>query len=307
MAKVTLDAARALFKDLGYDAEVVNSWSITKITEKVNGLPGSLKGKKPKKTDTKKTLAAIIASRDEDEDVKVVGGKPGAKPAKGSAGKPGKKKARDEDDEEDDDDEEEQEEDEAETEDDDDDAGDDDDEDGDADDEDDTDDEAEEDEEVSEDDEADDDSEDEESDDEESEEDEDEDSDDETDDDEEDEVAATAKKPGKKGGGKPSKNGKPVKKGGGAAFQSAGRNGSPGVIDSIIEFLCAASARKPLSKEDIHEKLKKRFKERSADSMWTTINIQVPSRLKADRGVIVKKNENGYWIEALPAKKKVKK
>jgi hypothetical protein len=70
----------------------------------------------------------------------------------------------------------------------------------------------------------------------------------------------------------------------------------PGVIASIVEFLSAASATRPLTKKDIHARLVRRFPERNADSMWTTINIQVPSRLLVDRNVRVEKNDKGYWI-----------
>lgn len=72
----------------------------------------------------------------------------------------------------------------------------------------------------------------------------------------------------------------------------------PGVIASIVEFLKDASEKAPLTKKDVHEKLKERFPDRAPESMWSTINIQIPNRLKVDRNVVVHKNENGYWVNS---------
>lgn len=70
----------------------------------------------------------------------------------------------------------------------------------------------------------------------------------------------------------------------------------PGVIASIVEILKTGSAKKPLTKTQIHDRLKKKFPDRPEASMWTTINIQVPSRLRVDRNVVVQKNTEGYWV-----------
>lgn len=78
--------------------------------------------------------------------------------------------------------------------------------------------------------------------------------------------------------------------------KKAGGNGKPGVIGSILEFLQAASAKKPLTKEQIVAKLANRFKDRDPESMAKTVNVQVPSRISAEKGVNVEKNENGYYI-----------
>lgn len=71
----------------------------------------------------------------------------------------------------------------------------------------------------------------------------------------------------------------------------------PGVIASIIEFLSAASEAQPLSKNALHEKLKERFPDRQPSAMWSTISQQVPNKLRVDKGIVVHKNEKGYWIE----------
>lgn len=70
-----------------------------------------------------------------------------------------------------------------------------------------------------------------------------------------------------------------------------------GVIDTIVTVLKKATAKKPASKLDIHEVLKKKFPERNAESMWTTINIQVPGQLRSKKGLTIQKNEKGYWID----------
>lgn len=77
----------------------------------------------------------------------------------------------------------------------------------------------------------------------------------------------------------------------------AGKNGAPGIIESIIEFLRTGTSGRPLTKDEVLKRLTKRFPDRSADAMKTTISIQIPSRIKSDRGIVVRKNENGYWIE----------
>lgn len=70
-----------------------------------------------------------------------------------------------------------------------------------------------------------------------------------------------------------------------------------GVIASIIEFLGKASAKKPLSKADLAEKLSEKFPDKEKNSMASTINVQVPNRIRKDKGIEVSKNENGYWID----------
>lgn len=78
--------------------------------------------------------------------------------------------------------------------------------------------------------------------------------------------------------------------------ESAAKNGGPGIIASIVEFLTAATEEKPINKERILAKLVKRFPDRGPDSMKNTINIQVPNRIKTDKKLNVIKTENGYYI-----------
>ena len=82
------------------------------------------------------------------------------------------------------------------------------------------------------------------------------------------------------------------------AFKGAASNGRPGVINSIISILQGATERKPVTKKEIHASLVKLFPDRTADAMQTTVNLQVPSKLRKDKGLTVQKNENGYWMDA---------
>lgn len=77
-------------------------------------------------------------------------------------------------------------------------------------------------------------------------------------------------------------------------------NGRPGVIQTIYDYLCKRSERKPGTKEEVHQLLVEKFPDRSPDSMWTTVNTQVPSRLTKERAKVLS-NDKGYWIDAAPA------
>lgn len=77
----------------------------------------------------------------------------------------------------------------------------------------------------------------------------------------------------------------------------ADKEKKPGVISTILETLQAASAKKPVSKEDIVKKLVAAFPDRDEDGMRKTVNVQVPTRLGSDKGVTVQKNEAGYWVD----------
>lgn len=113
------------------------------------------------------------------------------------------------------------------------------------------------------------------------------------DEDEEDDDDDEEEKPAKK----ESKKGKPFPKG-------AGKDGKPGVIASIVEFLNAASEDKPISKKRLTKKLAERFEDRSAESMAKTVNVQVPNRLMKDKGMNIIKTDKGYYVgEGKPAKK----
>lgn len=73
--------------------------------------------------------------------------------------------------------------------------------------------------------------------------------------------------------------------------------GREGVIATIISLVSVATKKKPITKEAIHEELKKKFPERAAESMWSTINIQIPGRLRIERGLIIEKVEGGYFLD----------
>lgn len=130
-------------------------------------------------------------------------------------------------------------------------------------------------------------------------EDSDEDADDSDDDSDDDDEAPAAAKPAKKKkketkpAAKPAATNGKKKKGASGGIKSAG---GVGVIGSIVEFLKAGSAKKPVSKTELVEKLSARFPDRSPESMKATVNVQLPNRLRVDKELDVQKNDNGYWI-----------
>lgn len=106
--------------------------------------------------------------------------------------------------------------------------------------------------------------------------------------------AEPAKAQAEKNGKASEKKGKTVgkgkgKKGGGGAAKG------PGVIAKIAEILQAATAKKPITKEQIVAKLVKAFPDREESSMKGTVAVQVPSRIANERGIKVKKNDKGYY------------
>jgi hypothetical protein len=313
--KITKAQAQQLMIGVGgFEKKVVEAWKDDRLVQKVNKLPQLIdENKKVKDKTLAKLLKDVLAAKEEDEEItlaadKAAGkggkGKPAPAPAKGGKGK-GKAAVEDDDEEEEDDTDDEDEESDDDGDDEDDDADADEDESEDSDDDEDSDDEEESDadEEDGDDDSGDDgdDEEDSDEDDEDSDDDGDEDADDEDDDtesdededeseddedEEDDDVETTKKKPGKKGGkasAKPSANGKAKEKG-------------PGIIQTIADILATASEQKPLTKDKIHEKLCKKFPDRDKESMWTTVNLQVPNKLRTDKGINVQKNAKGYYI-----------
>lgn len=289
----------AIFKALGFAAKAVDGWSDDMLLKKLNKLPQLIDdGKKLKDKKLDKLLQEIVAHVEDGGAVELAAGKAGKKdkaaaPAKGKAKGKGKKAAADEDDEDDDSDDDEEED--ADDEDDDD-SDSDDEEDGDDDEDgDDSDDDEEDDEEESEDEDDSDDDGDEDADDEDEDESDEEDEDDSEDDedDEEDDVPATKKKSKDKGKGKGGKDDGAAKK--------------PGVIQAIINCLEGATEDKPVSKKSILKVLVKKFKDREESAMQTTINVQLPNRLKTEKGLNIQKNEKGYWIAKGKAKVKAKK
>lgn len=103
---------------------------------------------------------------------------------------------------------------------------------------------------------------------------------------EEDKVPLKPKK-----GAKPAKGAKGAKK---AAKSTEPKK--PGVIATIFEIVQTATAKKPLSRDDIFAKLVDAFPDRDADALKSTVQTQVPSRIAKERGVTIEKNEKGYWI-----------
>jgi hypothetical protein len=317
--KVKKADALKVFAAINFKA--ATGWSDDRMVVKLNKMPtlvdeATIKTvlKKDKATGT--LLKQIIEAVENEETVELAGGKEKAgktpPPAKGKAAKGKKAAAVEDDDDEEEDDEEEDEEDEEEEEDSDDEDDEEDEDDTEDEDSDDEEDEEDDDEESVEDDDESDEEEEEDSDEDEDDSEDDEDDDDEDDsddddsDDEEDEEETVATKTKNKKGAAPAKAGKVDK----AAAKAGGKNGKPekgkappkkaggaGVIGSIVEFMAAASEKKPLSKKGLLEKLKKRFPDRPGEAMMTTINIQVPNRLKVNKGILVSKNENGYWID----------
>jgi hypothetical protein len=69
----------------------------------------------------------------------------------------------------------------------------------------------------------------------------------------------------------------------------------PGVISSIVELLSAASKEKPITKDQLVERLAKRFPDRDPKAMRVTCNVQLGSRIERERGIKLHKSEDGYW------------
>jgi hypothetical protein len=70
----------------------------------------------------------------------------------------------------------------------------------------------------------------------------------------------------------------------------------PGVIESIIEILREHDESNPISKTAIVQQLAVRFPDRSEKSMKSTVDQQVPSKLRKERGLMVRKNKRGCWL-----------
>jgi hypothetical protein len=69
-----------------------------------------------------------------------------------------------------------------------------------------------------------------------------------------------------------------------------------GVIATIIEILKTTTAKKPLSKDEIVQRLVKKFPDREEKSMASTVMIQCGGRLQKEGKLEVKKNEKGYYV-----------
>jgi hypothetical protein len=260
--KIAREAAVALFVALGM--KTASEWSDARLISKLKKLPETMdEGAKIEDEDSKKLLKGVLKALEAEEDIEITAeekaDKKKDKPAKEEKKASKKAKAEKEEEEEDEED--------------DDDSDEDDDE------------------------ESDDDDEDEEDDDDEEEEpakkskkdkkaDKKSSKKEESDDDEEEEEDEVEIKKSKKKDGKKGK--RPEK---------AGGKDGPGVIGSIIEFIQAASKKEPITKQEMADKLAKRFKDRDRDAMMKTINVQVPNRLNKDKKLnVVKHEKGGYYI-----------
>jgi hypothetical protein len=77
------------------------------------------------------------------------------------------------------------------------------------------------------------------------------------------------------------------KKKGGATGVGKG----PGIIATIEEMVKGATKAKPITKDAILTALKAKFPDRDAESMSRTVGIQLPHRLKADKGLKIESVE----------------
>ena len=69
---------------------------------------------------------------------------------------------------------------------------------------------------------------------------------------------------------------------------------APGVIASIVEFL---EAGKAMTKEQILNRLVKRFPDREPSALIQTINCQVPTRLRKEKKLKITKTFDGYLLK----------
>ena len=68
-----------------------------------------------------------------------------------------------------------------------------------------------------------------------------------------------------------------------------------GVIASIVSII---QSNGPISKEQIHKRLVKLFPNRPAVGLKSTINAQIPNRLNKEKGLKIKKDDEGrYFIK----------
>lgn len=129
------------------------------------------------------------------------------------------------------------------------------------------------------------------------------------DDEEEDEDAKPAKKKAAAADDDDEEEEEAPKKKGKAPPKSAGGEGKPGVIATIVNTLKAATEDKPVTKKKILKVLVAAFPDRDESSMQKTVNVQVPNRVKADKklnvvSVELEGGKVGYYIaEGKVAKK----
>lgn len=72
----------------------------------------------------------------------------------------------------------------------------------------------------------------------------------------------------------------------------------PGKIKTLVEFLIkAGKTGKHLTKEAALDKMKAAFPDDDSNKMRTTVNNQIPTRLRDVRGIHVWRSETGYYID----------
>lgn len=83
----------------------------------------------------------------------------------------------------------------------------------------------------------------------------------------------------------------------GAAFNDK----RPGVLAKLVELLVNASEASPITKVGILDALCVAFPERDRIKMKATLDMQLPSGLRYEKGFVVSKNDKGYWLPAAVA------
>lgn len=79
-------------------------------------------------------------------------------------------------------------------------------------------------------------------------------------------------------------------------IEKAGKPGKPGIIASIVECI-EGSGKKGITKEEILNVLIERFSDREPQSMKSTINVQVPTRISKEK-FEVKALDGGRYAKA---------
>lgn len=71
----------------------------------------------------------------------------------------------------------------------------------------------------------------------------------------------------------------------------------PGVISTILSLVTDAP-KTGIGKQEILDKLVELFPEKAADGMSKTIQVQLPGRMAKERGINIKKTEDGkFYVE----------
>ncbi len=87
----------------------------------------------------------------------------------------------------------------------------------------------------------------------------------------------------------------PVLGGGGKPPEKKKKPKGPGVIATIEEFLRAS--KKGITREELAEKLTKRFPERAESALLSTVRTQVPGRMIKERGVKLVEKDGKFSVK----------